>query len=178
MPPVWDLCAASTTSTSSSANARQSAYFYRNAFGFDVVAYAGLETRVKHEGRLCPPAGGRSTFVLTIPRCPPTTPRAGALNLHGDGVMDIARWDVPDVRVSPLRRRSAAGAKPVAEPTARGGRVRASTRRATILAYGDTTHSFVKPGPLPRRLRPRVYRPIDPERYSPTTFHPVGPRRY
>ena len=30
-------------------NARQSAYFYRNAFGFDVVAYAGLETRVRHE---------------------------------------------------------------------------------------------------------------------------------
>ena len=30
-------------------NARQSAYFYRNAFGFNVVAYAGLETRVKHE---------------------------------------------------------------------------------------------------------------------------------
>ena len=25
-------------------NARQSAYFYRNAFGFDVVAYGGLET--------------------------------------------------------------------------------------------------------------------------------------
>jgi len=30
-------------------NARQSAYFYRNAFGFDVVGYAGLETGVKHE---------------------------------------------------------------------------------------------------------------------------------
>ena len=30
-------------------NARQSAYFYRNAFGFDVVAYAGLETGVRHE---------------------------------------------------------------------------------------------------------------------------------
>ncbi|MBX9694926.1 MAG: VOC family protein, partial [Cyanobacteria bacterium] len=29
-------------------NARQSAFFYRNAFGFDVVAYAGLETKVKH----------------------------------------------------------------------------------------------------------------------------------
>ena len=44
-------------------NARQSAYFYRNAFGFDVVAYAGLETRQKHE------AGyvlrqGNITFVL------------------------------------------------------------------------------------------------------------------
>ena len=30
-------------------NARQSAFFYRNAFGFDVVAYAGLETKVRHE---------------------------------------------------------------------------------------------------------------------------------
>ena len=30
-------------------NARQSAYFYRNAYGFDVVAYAGLETRVRNE---------------------------------------------------------------------------------------------------------------------------------
>ena len=26
--------------------ARQSAYFYRNAFGFDVIAYAGLETKL------------------------------------------------------------------------------------------------------------------------------------
>ena len=30
-------------------NARQSAFFYRNAFGFDVIAYAGLETKVRHE---------------------------------------------------------------------------------------------------------------------------------
>ena len=30
-------------------NARQSAYFYRNAFGFDVIAYAGLETKMRHE---------------------------------------------------------------------------------------------------------------------------------
>src|SRR5205807_381393 len=47
-------------------NARQSAYFYRNAFGFNVIAYAGLETRQKHE------AGyvlrqGHITFVLTSP---------------------------------------------------------------------------------------------------------------
>ena len=30
-------------------NARQSAYFYRNAFGFDVTAYAGLETGMREE---------------------------------------------------------------------------------------------------------------------------------
>ena len=34
-------------------NARQSAYFYRNAFGFDVVAYAGLETKVRTKPATC-----------------------------------------------------------------------------------------------------------------------------
>ena len=34
-------------------NARQSAYFYRNAFGFEVIAYGGLETGMKHEACYC-----------------------------------------------------------------------------------------------------------------------------
>ena len=76
-------------------NARQSAFFYRNAFGFDVIAYAGLETKVKHE------AGyvlrqGEITFVLTSPLSP-DHPESGRLLKHGDGVMDIA-LDVPDVQ--------------------------------------------------------------------------------
>src|SRR3954464_9065898 len=78
-------------------NARQSAYFYRNAFGFDVVAYAGLETRQRHE------AGyvlrqGKITFVLISPLSglPPESQR---LLTHGDGVQDIA-LDVEDVRHS------------------------------------------------------------------------------
>ena len=36
-------------------NARQSAYFYRNAFGFNVVAYAGLETKVRNEATTLKP---------------------------------------------------------------------------------------------------------------------------
>src|SRR5438874_13376346 len=69
-------------------NARQSAYFYRNAFGFDVIAYAGLETRLKHE------AGyvlrqGHITFVLVSPLSS-NHPEAQRLVEHGDGVMDIA----------------------------------------------------------------------------------------
>src|SRR6187455_3222695 len=76
-------------------NARQSAYFYRNAFGFDVVAYAGLETRVRHE------AGyvlrqGEITFVLASP-LGPEHPESQRLISHGDGVMDIA-IDVADVK--------------------------------------------------------------------------------
>src|SRR5438128_6937951 len=69
-------------------NARQSAYFYRNAFGFDVVAYAGLETGSRSE------AGyvlrqGEITFVLTSP-IRTDHPNNQRLMLHGDGVQDIA----------------------------------------------------------------------------------------
>src|SRR5258708_39207953 len=76
-------------------NPRQSAYFYRNAFGFDVVAYAGLETRQRHE------AGyvlrqGKITFVLISPLSG-QHPESGRLIRHGDGVQDIA-LEVDDVR--------------------------------------------------------------------------------
>ena len=47
-------------------NARQSAYFYRNAFGFDVVAYAGLETGLRHEAAYVL-RQGHITFVLASP---------------------------------------------------------------------------------------------------------------
>src|SRR5437016_12390860 len=75
-------------------NARQSAYFYRNAFGFDVVAYAGLETGSRRE------AGyvlrqGEITFVLASP-LGPDHPDSGRLTRHGDGVEDIA-LEVDDV---------------------------------------------------------------------------------
>src|SRR6202162_5891276 len=75
-------------------NARQSAYFYRNAFGFDVIAYAGLETKSRHE------AGyvlrqGNITFVLASP-LGPNHPESQRIILHGDGVQDIA-LEVDDV---------------------------------------------------------------------------------
>src|SRR5271166_1910640 len=95
-------------------NARQSAYFYRNAFGFDVVAYAGLETKTKHE------AGyvlrqGHITFVLASP-LGPEHPEAQRIVLHGDGVEDIA-IEVDDVRTTYeiTTRRGAVG---VREPVA------------------------------------------------------------
>src|SRR6476660_4197851 len=78
-------------------NARQSAYFYRNAFGFDVIAYAGLETKVKHEaGYVLRQV--HITFVLTSPLSP-AHPESQRLIQHGDGVMDIA-LDVENVQFS------------------------------------------------------------------------------
>src|SRR5215468_8486582 len=78
-------------------NARQSAYFYRNAFGFDVVAYAGLETRVKHEAGYVLKQG-QITFVLVSPLSD-QHPESQRLVTHGDGVMDIA-LEVADVTES------------------------------------------------------------------------------
>jgi 4-hydroxyphenylpyruvate dioxygenase len=78
-------------------NARQSAFFYRNAFGFEVAAYAGLETRVKHEAGYVLKQG-EITFVLTSPLGKDHS-ESQRLLTHGDGVMDIA-LDVPDVRAA------------------------------------------------------------------------------
>src|SRR5689334_16237170 len=69
-------------------NARQSAYFYRNAFGFNVVAYAGLETKVKHEAGYVLKQGD-ITFVLASP-LGHEHPDSERLIQHGDGVQDVA----------------------------------------------------------------------------------------
>lgn len=149
-------------------NARQSAFFYRNAFGFDVVAYAGLETKVRHE------AGyvlrqGEITFVLASPLSK-EHPESQRLITHGDGVMDIA-LDVPNVTAA-FEAAVARGAKPVAPPEAREDEF-GVFEVATIRTYGDTTHSFVNRDRYRGVFAPG-FTPIDPERYSLGTAKPVG----
>src|SRR5207248_928917 len=117
-------------------NARQSAYFYRNAFGFDVVAYTGLETRTRHEAGYVLRQGD-ITFVLASP-LGPEHPESRRLVQHGDGVMDIALEvdHVPDAYHEALRR----GAKGVIAPTFLEDE-QGVYEFASIQAYGDTTHS-------------------------------------
>src|SRR3954447_23056469 len=69
-------------------NARQSAYFYRNAFGFEVLGYGGLETGMKDEAGYVLQQGN-ITFVLTSPLST-SHPENYRLQQHGDGVVDIA----------------------------------------------------------------------------------------
>lgn len=149
-------------------NARQSAYFYRNAFGFDVLAYAGLETGLRHE------AGyvlrqGQITFVLTSPIVP-DHPESRRLMQHGDGVLDIA-LEVDDVTYSfsEAVRRGASGVAPPARREDEHG----VYESATIHAYGDTTHTFVNRDRYRGVFAPG-FCPLDPDRYSATTFRPVG----
>jgi 4-hydroxyphenylpyruvate dioxygenase len=149
-------------------NARQSAFFYRNAFGFDVVAYAGLETRTRHE------AGyvlrqGQVTFVLASP-LGPGHPESYRLVQHGDGVQDVA-LEVDDVRHSyeeAVRRGAAGVTAPQALEDEHG-----TYEFATIRAYGDTTHTFVNRDRY-RGIFAPGYEPLDPDRYSPGTAHPCG----
>jgi 4-hydroxyphenylpyruvate dioxygenase len=149
-------------------NARQSAYFYRNAFGFDVIAYAGLETKSRHE------AGyvlrqGEITFVLASP-LGPNHPEAQRIILHGDGVQDIA-LEVDDVRQA-YAAATSHGAAGVVGPTLLEDSF-GVYEYATIKAYGDTTHTFVNRDRYGGVFAPG-YLPLDPDRYSPRTFHSAG----
>jgi len=140
-------------------NARQSAYFYRNAFGFDVVAYAGLETGSPQE------AGyvlrqGEITFVLASP-LHGDHPENRRLALHGDGVQDIA-LEVDDVEAA-FQTAVARGARPVLPPTERRDD-HGMLSLASIQAYGDTTHTFLNRDRYNGVFAPG-YEPLEKERY-------------
>src|SRR5215210_3961588 len=69
-------------------NAKQAAHYYKTAFGFQSLAYAGPETglrdRVSYAIRQ-----NKLTFVLTTP-LRPENPIADHIYKHGDGVKVIA----------------------------------------------------------------------------------------
>jgi len=149
-------------------NARQSAYFYRNAFGFDVVAYAGLETGVRHEAGYVLRQGG-ITFVLASPLTA-DHPENQRLIQHGDGVQDVA-LEVEDVEAA-YRLAVERGAPPATPPT-RLEDENGVYEFATVRTYGDTTHTFVNRDRYHGVFAPG-FRKLDPGRYSRRTFHPVG----
>jgi 4-hydroxyphenylpyruvate dioxygenase len=152
-------------------NAKQSAYFYRNAFGFDVVAYAGLETGLKHEAAYVL-RQGEITFVLTS-SLRANDPDNMRLIFHGDGVKDIA-LGVDDVE-SAYEYAIGHGAIGVTPPTKHED-ADGMLISATIRAYGDTTHSFVNRDRYKGVFAPG-FKKLDSDRYSPTTFRSVGLRR-
>jgi 4-hydroxyphenylpyruvate dioxygenase len=119
-------------------NAKQSAYFYENAFGFTRTAYSGPETGVRERSSYVLEQGDIRLVVSTGLREDHEIARHATR--HGDGVRDIALL-VPDATEA-YRQAVQRGARGVAEPhTVEDdyGKVELSA----IAAYGDTIHSFV-----------------------------------
>jgi 4-hydroxyphenylpyruvate dioxygenase len=122
-------------------NARQSAYFYRAAFGMSLVAYAGPETGQRDRASYVLQQG-KVRFVLTTP-LRSGNPIADHIARHGDGIRSIALW-VDDARKS-WEETTRRGAVSVLEPTEFRDEHGTAVISA-IAAYGDTLHSFVQRG--------------------------------
>src|SRR5437868_2572140 len=119
-------------------NAKQSAYYYRSAFGFKLTGYAGLETGVRDRASYVLEQG-KVRIVLTTPLTK-DHPINAMLAKHGDGVSVIA-LEVDDVEKSfrETTKRGAIGVQEPREVTDQNG----TYRTASIRTYGDTIHTFV-----------------------------------
>ena len=120
-------------------NAKQSAHFYKTAFGFQSYAYAGLETGLKD----------RVSYVLKQDKIilVLTTPlgKDGKINehinTHGDGVKVIALW--VDDATKAFEETTKRGAKPFMQPTKESDG-NGYVIRSGIYTYGETVHIFVE----------------------------------
>jgi 4-hydroxyphenylpyruvate dioxygenase len=119
-------------------NAKQAAYWYEQALGFDRVAYAGPETGVRDRASYVLEQGEIRLVVTSGLRGDSEIVRFAAA--HGDAAKDVA-LEVPDARQA-YREAVQRGARGVTEPQwveDEHGRV----ELATIATYGENVHTFV-----------------------------------
>jgi len=120
-------------------NAKQACYFYQTIFGFEPIAYLGLETgerdKVSYVLRQ-----NKITLLVTSP-LKAESELNDHLRLHGDGVKDIA-FLVNDSRAAweYTTSKGALSAKVPAEISDQHGTAIISA----IKTYGDTIHSFIQ----------------------------------
>ena len=120
-------------------NAKQAAYYYQTAFGYELVAYAGPETGLRDRASYVLQQG-KIRLVLTTSLLPDSA-ISEHVRQHGDGVKVMALW-VDDARQA------------FAETIKRGARVafepytledeHGSVTLAGIFTYGESVHTFVE----------------------------------
>jgi 4-hydroxyphenylpyruvate dioxygenase len=120
-------------------NAKQSAHYYKTAFGFQSFAYKGLETGCR-EYTSYVLKQDKIRLVLTTP-LNSSSPINEHLRKHGDGVKVIALW-VEDATKS-WEETTKRGAKSFMEPTVEKDE-HGEVVRSGIHTYGDTVHIFVE----------------------------------
>ena len=120
-------------------NAKQAAHFYKTAFGFQSLAYAGLETGLKDRASYVLKQD-KIRLVLTT-ALNSDSPIGEHVKKHGDGVKVIALW-VDDARKS-WEETTSRGAKSYMEPTVEKDE-HGEVVKAGIYTYGETVHMFVE----------------------------------
>lgn len=120
-------------------NAKQAAHFYKTAFGFQDLAYAGLETGLRDRTSYVLQQG-KIRLVLTTPFIPESD-MARHLREHGDGVKVIALW--VDDAFDAYQQTTSRGAKSYMEPTTLNDS-NGEVRMSGIHTYGETVHVFVE----------------------------------
>jgi len=120
-------------------NSKQAAHFYKTAFGFQDLAYAGLETGLTDRESYVV-VQDKIKLVLTSP-LKSGTEIGKHIEAHGDGVKVVALW-VPNA-TNAYNEAIKRGAKhymaPVTEEDEHGKVVRSG-----IYTYGETVHIFVE----------------------------------
>lgn len=120
-------------------NAKQSAYFYQSALGFDLLAYAGPETGIRDRASYVLQQGKVRLMLTTS--LDPDSAISDHVRRHGDGVKVLALW-VDDAEKS-FQETVSRGARPAAAPETlqdESGEVKV----ASIHTYGETVHTFVE----------------------------------
>ncbi len=120
-------------------NAKQAAYFYQSAFGFNLIAYAGPETGVKDRASYVL-SQGKIRLVFTTSFIPESEINQH-VSKHGDGVKVLA-LSVDDSEKAFYETMSR-GAKAHTQPSVssdESGEIKLSS----IHTYGDTIHTFVE----------------------------------
>ena len=120
-------------------NAKQAAYFYKSAFGFESYAYAGLETGLKeYESYVV--QQGKIKLVFTSPLKSKTLV-GRHIDRHGDGIKIIAFWVDDAVKAfrTAIERGARSYLKPFKSDDGDGPLIRSG-----IYTYGETAHVFVE----------------------------------
>jgi 4-hydroxyphenylpyruvate dioxygenase len=120
-------------------NAKQAAYYYQHAYGFELVAYAGPETGVREKASYVLQQG-KMRFVLSS-AMHPDHEITKHVAIHGDGVKVLALW-VDDAEKSFYETMSR-GAKAHTQPTTLSDEF-GEVKTSAIHTYGETIHKFVE----------------------------------
>ncbi len=120
-------------------NAKQAAHYYKTAFGFQDLAYSGLETGVRDKESYVL-VQDKIRLVLTSP-LKSGTAIGEHIDKHGDGVKVVALW-VDDAKKSyqeVMKRGAKSFMEPVEESDAHGKIIKSG-----IYTYGETVHMFIE----------------------------------